>query len=179
VRGLGEVGVAAEKDTQKTAAKTSGHGAIERLGSALMTGAIAGTIDDTQNFAGVGQADEQRMITPGAVVSDVHAFFALTVGAHQGTVGVEAGLLEKIVRLLFPEFHPRVIEDVLEEVDFIHAETSALIAGGGGIGNALSAEGIEKGGVVAAQLDVLETRAVAQSVHGEVEDVIGVGIRQV
>ena len=81
--------------------------------------------------------------------------------------------------MLFPELHPRVIEDVLEEVDFIRAEASAIIAGGGGIGNALGTEGIEKGGVVAAPFDVLETRAVAQSVHGEVEDVIGVGIRQV
>jgi hypothetical protein len=179
VRSLGEVGVAAEKDTQKTAAKTSGHGAIESLGSALMTGAIAGTIDDAQDFAGIGQADEQRMITPGVVVGDVHAFFALPVGAHQGTVGVDAGLLEKIVRLLFPKLHPRVIEDVLEDVDFVRAEASAIIAGRGGIGNALGAEGIEKGGVVAAQFDVLETRAVAQSVHGEVEDVIGVGIWQV
>src|ERR1035438_3347767 len=76
-------GGAAEKDTPKTAAKTSGHGAIESLGSALMTGTIAGTIDDAQDFARVGQAEEQNLITPAAVVADVHAFFALTVGAHQ------------------------------------------------------------------------------------------------
>ena len=50
---------------------------------------------------------------------------------------------------------------------------------GGGVGNALGAEGIEKGRIVAAQLDVLETRAVAESVYGEVDDVIGVGIGQV
>jgi hypothetical protein len=179
VRGLGEVGVAAQKDAQKTAAKTSGHGAIESLGSALMTGTIAGTIDDAQDFTGVGQADEQDMITPGVVVGDVHAFFALPVGAHQGAVGVDAGLLEKIVRLLFPEFHPCVIEDILEKVDLVRAEASAIIASGGGVRNALGAEGIKKGGVVAEQFDVLETRAVAQSVHGEVDDVIGVGIGQV
>src|ERR1035441_7692146 len=57
--------------------------------------------------------------------------------------------------------------------------TVGIGEGGVGSGNALGAEGIEKGGVVAAQLDVLETRAVAQSVHGEIENVIGVGIRQV
>jgi hypothetical protein len=179
VRGLGKIVVAAEKDTPKTAAKTSGHGTIESLGSALMTGTIAGAIDDAQDFAGVGQADEQGMITPGVVVGDVHAFFAPPVGAHQGTVGVDAGLLEKIVRLLFPEFHPCGIEDVLEEVDFVGTETSAIIAGGGGVGNALSAEGIKKGRVVAEQFDVLEARAVAQSVHGKIDDVIGVGIGQV
>ena len=119
------------------------------------------------------------MITPGVVVGDVHALFALPAGAHQGTIGVDAGLVEKIVRLLFPELHACVIEDVLEEVDFIRVETSAIIAGGSGVGNALGAEGIEKGGVVAAYFDVLETRAVTQSVDGEVENVIGVGIRVV
>jgi hypothetical protein len=179
VRGLGEVGVAAEKDTPKTAAKTSGHGAIESLGRALVTGTIAGTIDDAQDFAGVGQADEQGMITPGVVVGDVHASFALAVRARQGAVGINASLVEKIVGLLLPEFHACVIENVLEEVDFVGVETSAIIAGGGGIGNALGAEGIEKGGVVTAQFDVLETRAVTQRVEGEVENVIGIGIRQV
>ena len=74
--------------------------------------------------------------------------------------------MEKIVGLLLPEFHARVIEDVLEKVDFIGVETSAVIAGGGGIGNAFGAEGVEKGGVVAAKFDVLETRAVAQGVDG-------------
>src|ERR1019366_4031786 len=154
------------------------HGAIESLGSALMTGTIAGTIDDAQDFARVGQAEEQNLITPAAVVADVHAFFALTVGAHQGAVGVDAGLVEKIVGLLLPEFHACVIENVLEEVDFVGVETSAIIASGGGIRKALGTEGVEKGGIVAAQLDVLEARAVAESVVGD-EDVIGIGIRQV
>jgi hypothetical protein len=87
--------------------------------------------------------------------------------------------VEKVVGLLLPEFHACVIEDVLEEVDFVGVETSAIITGGGGIGNAFGAEGVEKGGVVAAKFDVLETRTIAQSVDGEVEDVIGIGIRRV
>jgi hypothetical protein len=39
-------------------------------------------------------------------------------------------------------------------------------------------EGVEEGGVVAAQLDVLEARAVAQGVVGDVEDVVGLVIRE-
>lgn len=179
VLGLGEVGVAAQKDAPKTAAKTGGDGAIESIGGAFMAGAIAGTIDDAEDFAGVGQANDQGMITPDAVVGDVHAFFAFGVGAHQGAVGIDAGLVEKVAGLLLPECHASVIEDVLEEVDFVGVETSAKIAGGGGIGKALGTEGVEKGGIVAAQLDVLEARAVAEGVVGEVEDVIGIGIGQV
>jgi hypothetical protein len=179
VRGLGEIVIAAEKDTQKTAAKTSGHGAIEGLGSALVAGTIAGTIDDAQDFAGVGQADEQGMIAPRVVVGDVHALFAFALGARQGTVDINAGLVEKVLGLLLPKFDAGVIEEVLKEVDFVGVETSAIIAGRGGIGNALGAERIEKGGVVAAQFDVLETRAVTESVDGEVEDMVGIGVRQV
>ena len=58
-------------------------------------------------------------------------------------------------------------------------EASAIIAGGGGIGNPLGAEGVEKGRVVAAQFDVLEARAITEGVDGEVKDVVGIGVRQV
>ena len=61
----------------------------------------------------------------------------------------------------------------------VGGEASAEVAGRGGIGNALGAQGIEKDVVVAAQFDVLQAIAVAQGVVGEVEDMIGFGIRQV
>ena len=177
--GLGEVGVAAEQDAAKASPKTSDDGAIEGIGGAFMTGAVAGTINDAHDLAGVCQTDDESMITPGAFVADVHAFFALAVGAHQGAVGVEASLLAEILGLLLPEFHPSVIEDVLQTIDLFGAETSAIIAGGSGIGSALGAESVEKRGVVAAQLHVLETSAVTQGVDGEVEDMIGIVIREV
>src|ERR1022692_2384557 len=94
------------------------------------------------------------VITPDAVISDVHAFFALAVGGRDRAVDIDACLEAEIVGLLLPNFYPGVVEDVLAEVDWIGTETAAIIACGRGIGNALGAEGVEKGGVVAAQLDV-------------------------
>jgi hypothetical protein len=116
------------------------------------------------------------MIAPGAFIADVHALFTLAVGAHQGAIGIEAGLLPEIVGLLSPESQPGIIVDILEAVDLFGTEASTIIAGGGGIGSALGAEGVEKRGVVAAQFHVLETSAVAQGVDGEVENVIGIVI---
>ena len=47
-----------------------------------------------------------------------------------------------------------------------------------GIGDASRTQGIEEGLVVAAQFDVLKAGAVAQSVVGDVEDVVGLVIGQ-
>ena len=53
-----------------------------------MRGAVAGTIDDAQDLTGVGQGNDENMITPDTVVGDVHAVFALAGGGHQGAIGV-------------------------------------------------------------------------------------------
>ena len=58
-------------------------------------------------------------------------------------------------------------------------EAAAEVAGGGGVGDAVGAEGVEEGLVVAAQFDVLEAGAVAQGVVGDVEDVVGLVVGQV
>ena len=48
----------------------------------------------------------------------------------------------------------------------------------GGIGNAAGAQGVEIVDIIASQFDVLLAVAAAQSVEGEVENVIGLVIRQ-
>ncbi len=58
------------------------------------------------------------------------------------------------------------------------AEASTKVAGGGGVGDTASAERVEEGLVVAAQLDVLQTGTFAQGVVGNVEDVIGLVVGQ-
>jgi len=50
---------------------------------------IAGAIDQAQDFAGLGQADHERMIAPGAVVGDVHAGLARAGGLGERAVHVE------------------------------------------------------------------------------------------
>ena len=119
--GLREIGVAAQQDLVEAAPQTGGDGQVERLGSAFVRGPIAGTIDDAQNLAGVGQGDDQRMITPDAVVGDVHAGFALAGGGHERAVGVEDGLLEEAGGLVPPNADADIVIDILQGVDVGHA----------------------------------------------------------
>ena len=49
-----------------------------------------------------------------------------------------------------PNADADVVVDVLQRVDGVFVEASAEIAGGGGVGNALGAQGIEEVDVVAA-----------------------------
>ena len=58
-------------------------------------------------------------------------------------------------------------------------EAAAEVAGGGRVGDAAGAQGVEEDFVVAAQFEVLQAGAVAQGVVGEVEDVVGLVVGQV
>ena len=70
---------------------------------ALVRGPVAGAVDDAEHLAGVGQRNDQRVITPGAVVGDVDALLAAGAGGDEGAVGVDDGLVEEVGRLLFPD----------------------------------------------------------------------------
>src|SRR3977135_3379828 len=113
------------------------------------------------------------MITPLAVVGDVHAGFAFAGGFGHGAVHVNAGQLEELRRLPSPDALANLVEDVDEGGDVRRSKTAAEIAGRGRVGSAVSAQGVEIDFVLAAQFQVLQTGAVAQRVVGEVEDVIG------
>jgi hypothetical protein len=67
---------------------------------------------------------------------------------------------------------------VLESVNVSLSESSAEVTGGGGIGDTACPQSIEEGFVVATQFDVLKAGAVAQCVVSDVEDVIGLVIRE-
>src|ERR1044071_267183 len=176
--GVREGGGAAQEDAAKAATQAGGTGPIEGVGGAFVGRTIAGAVDEAHEFAGVGEGDDEGMVAPGAVVGDADAVFVLGVGGDQGAVGVEDGAVEEGIGLASPDVEADLVEDVLERVDRCFAEASAKVAGGGGIGNALGVEGIEEVDVVAAQLDVLQTSAIAQRVEGDVENVIGFIIGQ-
>ena len=139
---------------------------------------IAGAIEEAHHLAGVGETDEQDMVAPGAIVSDVDAFLALGGGGHQGAVGVEHGLIEERFGLLFPNTDANLVEDVLQKVDMVGLEAPAEITGRGRIWDAPGAEGVQEMDVVTAQLDVLQTIAIAQGVVSQIEHMIGFVIRQ-
>jgi hypothetical protein len=122
---------------------------------------------------------DQRVIAPGAVVGDIDALLAARTGGDERAVDVEDGLVEEVGRLLLPDFDPHLIEDVLKGLDVVGGETAAEVAGGGGIRDAVGAQGVEEDDVIASQLDVIEAGTVAQRVVGDVEDVVGFVVGEV
>jgi len=147
---LRKIGVAPHEDFAKACTQARGASAIQRLGGAFVRGAIARPIDEAQDFAGVGERDEERVISPGAVVGDADACFVFRPRGHQGAVGVEDGASEEGVGLSPPDADANVIVDVLERVDVVAVEASAEIARRGGVGDALGAERVEEVDIVAA-----------------------------
>ena len=143
-----------------------------------MRGPVAGAVDQPEHFAGVGQRQHQGVITPGAVVGDVHALFALAAGFHQGAVHVDDGYVEEGGGLLLPDALANLVESRLQGVDVGLGEAAAEVTGSGRVGDTAGAKGIQEIDVVAAQLHVLEVAALAENVVGEVEYVIGLMIRQ-
>src|SRR5208283_2553456 len=173
VFGLREVGIAAQAHALEAAAQTGGGGSVESVGRTFMGGTVAGAIDDAQDLTRVGQGHDEDVITPDAVVGDVHAPFALARGRNQRAVGVKDGLLEEGGGLVLPDANTHLIENILQAVEVGHREASAEIASRGGIGDALGAKGVKIIDIVASQFDVLQAIAVTQGVEGDVEDVIG------
>ena len=99
--------------------------------------------------------------------------------AHQGAVRLDDGVLQEGRRLPLPDLHPLLVDDAREGVDVGGAEAAQEVAGGGRVGDALGAQGVEVGLVGAQPLEVLQARTARQDVVGEVEDVVGLEVGQV
>jgi hypothetical protein len=149
------------------------------LGRSLVRRPIPGPVDHAQDFLGVGQAQHQRVVAPGAVVGDVHALLAFPGGLDQRAVHVEDRLLEERGRLPGPDPDTNVVNHVEQRHDVGGREPPAEVARGGRVGNAAGAQGVEEDLVVAAEFDVLQAGALAQGVVGEVEHMIRLVKRQV
>ena len=72
-----------------------------------------------------------------------------------------------------------VVDGVLQVADRRLIEAAAEVAGGGRVREATGAQGVEEDLVLAAEFQVLQTRAVAQGVVGEGQDVVGLVVREV
>ena len=64
-RRLGEVGVAAEVNGTEAGLAAEPDHPVELIAGALVRRAIAGTVDDAEHLTGVGQGNDQRVITVG------------------------------------------------------------------------------------------------------------------
>jgi len=183
VGGLGEVGVAAEQDALEPASAAQVDRLVQVPGGILMTRPVARSVQQEQRLLGVGQGDDQRVITPLPVVADVHPLFALGAGWGERAVGVDPGPIQErrlMGGVLPPDLETDGIERLLQRIDLPgRLEPPAEVAGRGRVGNAPGPQGIEVGLVVAEQLQVLNALPAAQEVVGEVQDVIRFVVRQV
>src|SRR5260370_41860407 len=133
-----------------------------------MGGRVPRPIEDVQYLAGVGQGNHERMVAPGAVVSDVDALFSLAVGTHHGAIQVDACLGKEVSGLVGPDLESGVVAEVLQGLDVLGAKASAEIAGRGRVGNAAGSQGVQEDFILAAGLDVFQTSTIAQGVISDI-----------
>ena len=140
---------------------------------------VTATIGQEQWLGGVGEGNDQGMITPDTVVGDIDALLALGIGGDEGAVDVDRGLVEERGGLLSPNPLSGSVEGVHEVKDVRQLEPAAEVSRGGGIGNSPGAEGVEIDFVVASPLQMLDLAAAGQDIEGNIQDVIGLVIGKV
>src|SRR5208337_3139441 len=86
VGALSEFGIAPQEDLLEASPATEANRLVEVEFGLLLRGPVAAAVDQVKRLSGVGQRDQQRMITPGAVVGDVDALLALGVGLDEGAI---------------------------------------------------------------------------------------------
>src|SRR5512146_995982 len=85
----GEVGVAAQENIGKPGTSAELDRLIEHGWRPVVRRPIAAAIDDEERLAGIGERDDKRVISPAALVREVHAQLALARGTDQRTIGVD------------------------------------------------------------------------------------------
>jgi hypothetical protein len=89
------------------------------------------------------------MVTPPAVVADVHSLLAL-------------GIIEKLVGLLSPDPQPRFIDGVDQREDIgLGSEAAAEVPGGRRVGDSFGSQSVQVDLIVASQFEVLDSLAAA------------------
>ena len=174
VRVLGNPRVAAQQDLAEAGPNAQRDRLVQVFAGPLLRRAIAATIEQEQGLGRVGQRDHQRMVTPPAVVADVHAVFALGVGLDDGAIGIEDRLLAERVGLLGPDPQPRLIDGVHQGEDIGLGKAAAEVPFGGGVRDAFGSQGVEVDLVMAPPFEVLDALAAGQDIEGDVEHMVGV-----
>ncbi len=106
MRGLAEVGVAAEADPLEASPPAQGDRFVDVGVDLFVRGAVATAIDQIERLASVSQRDDRGMITPNSVVGHVDALLALGIGAGDGAIDIDDRLVEEVGGLLGPDPQP-------------------------------------------------------------------------
>src|SRR5271168_3446097 len=107
------------------------------------------------------------MVAPNAIVRKIHAFLAGAPSAGDCTIGFDNGVLKERRGLLLPDEQALVVDDLHQRGDALGLETPEEIASGGGVGDALGAQGVQKVFIVAEQFKVRQSRSASQDVVGK------------
>ena len=158
---LSEFGIAPQEDLLEASPATEANRLVEVEFGLLLRGPVAAAVDQVKRLSGVGQRDQQRMITPSAVIGDVDALLALGVGLDEGAIALDDRLGKELRGLLGPDPQPRFIDGGHQGHDIMLGEAAAEIPGGGGVGDPHGAQGVEIDLVVAPQLEVFDPFAPA------------------
>ena len=109
-------------------------------GRALVAGAAGRAVEQEQRLCVLARETMQGVVAPDAVVGQVHALLASALGAGDGAVGLQDGVLEECLGLLPPDEQAFFVDGLLKRGDVRGGEAAEEIAGGGGVGDALRAE---------------------------------------
>ena len=156
--GQGKVGVSAQGDLSGMW-RYQFDSPINPRHAALVAHDIAGPIDQIEHFAGVGQGDHQRGVTENPFVRKSHAAFALPESKRNRAVDIDKGLFEKASGLLIPNPLRHGVGDLHEFEDIVLLEATGEVSAGGRVRNALRAQPIEEGLMIAPELDILQAHS--------------------
>jgi hypothetical protein len=165
---LAEVGISTQRDFSEACSPAESNRLVKLLSGPFMRRTVPASVGKKQWLLRVGQRNDKGVISPVALVGDVHALLAFPGSRGQGSVTVDERLIEELRWLSLPDFQPRFIDDSHQSVDVVFLEPTAKISSSRWIRNPLSAEGIEESFVISAQFDVLQTRAPGQNIEGNV-----------
>ena len=176
---LGDPRVSPQEDLAEAGPNAQRDRLVQVLAGPLLRGAIAAAIEQEQGFRRIGQRDQERMVTPPAVVADVHSLLALGIGLHDGAIGVQDRLIEKRVGLLSPDPQPRFIDGVHQGEDIgLGREAAAEVPGGRRVGDSFGSQGIEVDLIVASQFEVFDSLAAGEEIECDVEHMVGFVVGQ-
>jgi len=109
--GLRERCIAADGDLSKPGSIAEIYGTVDPVRRALLRWSVSAAIDEVQRLSRLRQRDEQRVVSPRALVRHIHPFLALAGRLGDDAVDVDCRLGEEVGVLLPPHSKSGLVED--------------------------------------------------------------------
>ena len=133
------------------------HRPVNPFHAPALAGGVARTIHQIKHLFGIGQAHDQRPITPNPFIRNVHPLFAFTIGPRDRPVHINEGLLEKAFRLHLPHRHPCPVNTLLQGKNILHPEAPRKISRRRWVRDPFRSQAIHEHLILSPQLDVFQS----------------------